>query len=105
MHVRLQASGEGGVPPEVDCNGCVLTVHLMPPAFRDEQGITSLSAIVQQVSRCSAELFAQGQKHLMDFYLQCELLLGQHRLLIQGVLLIVGMSKVDMAVVGRLSKH
>lgn len=78
MHVRLQASGEGGVPPEVDCNGCVLTVHLMPPAFRDEQGITSL---------------------------QCELLLGQQCLLIQGVLLIVGMSKVDVAVVGRLSKH
>ena len=41
----------------------------------------------------------------MDFYLQCELLLGQQCLLIQGVLLIVGMSKVDVAVVGRLSKH
>lgn len=44
VHVGLQALGEGGQPPEVDGYGGVLAVYLVPPALRNEQGITCLRA-------------------------------------------------------------
>ena len=42
VHVTPQPPLKVGRPPEVDCDGDALALHLMPPPLWNEQGITCL---------------------------------------------------------------
>lgn len=62
LHVRLllQAFCEGGLPPKIDCNGGLCAIHLMPPAFRNEQCIPCLGGDQTKHFVCSNKQQLQG---------------------------------------------